>query len=125
MIFVLAFAAFAAYRFIKIKKLNKAIDSVADARVIKVLALGRGADGKQQFAITYQILTDAPFEILVTPTTTPVEMGSLVTIYYDSVDHSNYYIPTRWKVDDRMKKAWYLVIFAVIAIIGCILSFFK
>ena len=120
-----AFAAFAVYRFIKAKARSKAIDSIADARVIKVLTLGRSMDGKSQFAITYQVLIDKPFEIIVTPTNTLVEMGSLVTIYYDSLDHSNYYIPTKWKIDDRMKKAWTLLIAAIVAVGGCILSFFQ
>ena len=125
LIIALAFAVFAAYKLLKTKRAHDAIDSVADARVIKVLNLGRGFDGKPQFAITYQVLIDAPFEILVTPTSTPAAMGDLVTIYYDSFDHTNYYIPLKWRVDDRLKKAGMLMIFAAITVIGCTIALFK
>lgn len=120
----LSFTVFAVFYLIKTKQKHDAIDSVADARVIKVLNLGRGLDGKTQFAITYQVLLDAPFEILVTPTSIPADMGAVVTIYYDALDHNNYYIPTKWKVDDRMKKAWLLLAFALIVLAGCIMTFF-
>ena len=122
--FALAFAAFAIYHLIKIKRKHDAIDSVADARVIKVLNLGRGLDCKPQFAVTYQVLIDAPFEVLVTPTNTPVDLGSIVTIYYDSTNHENYYLPVKWKVDDRMKKAWTLVAFAIVIVVGIVITLF-
>lgn len=122
--FALVFAAFAIYHFIKIKRKHDAIDSVADARVIKVLNLGHGMNGKPQFAITYQVLIDAPFEILVTPSNTPADLGALVTIYYDSANHDNYYLPVKWKVDDRMKRAWTLVIIAILIVAGSAITLF-
>ena len=121
----LGFIAIAIWKLIKTKRDSDAIDSVADARVIKAINLGRGTDGKQQFAITYQVLIDDPFEILVTPTTRPVEMGTIATIYYDSQNHSNYYIPTKWKVDDRMKKAILTVIIAAGCVFGSLASLFN
>ena len=124
LIFASGFFIFTIYSFIKQKKRSNDIDSVADARVIKVLTLGKGYTGKPQFAITYQVLIDSPFEVLVTPSSTPADMGSLVTIYYDSVNHDNFYIPEKWKVDPRMKKAWLAIAFAGVCLIGSILSFF-
>jgi hypothetical protein len=124
LIVALVFAAFTISRLIKTKRKHDAIDSVADARVIKVLSLGRGFDGKPQFAITYQVLIDDPFEILVTPTNTPIDMGTIVAIYYDSMDHNNYYLPVKWKVDDRMKKAWTLVVIALLVVVGSVTTLF-
>lgn len=119
---MICFAVASVLYFLKIKHTHDAIDSVADARAIKVINLGRGPNGKNQFAITYKVLIDVPFEIVVTPTTTHVNMGDLVTIYYNSKDHSNYYIPTKWKIDDRMKKAITLVVIAVVCLCGCVIK---
>ena len=118
----LALVIFSVLYLLKMKRVHDAIDSVADARVIEVINLGRGSDGKNQFAIKYQVLLDAPFEILVTPTKVFRNMGDLVTIYYDSQDHSNYYIPEKWKLDDRIKKALIFVLIAVVCFIGCIVT---
>ena len=122
LLFALTFVILSVLYLLKTKRAHSAVDSVADARVIKVINLGIGPNGKKQFAITYQVLIDAPFEILVTPTNSFRNMGDLVTIYYDSQDHSNYYIPEKWKIDDRMKKAITLVVISAVCLLGCIIN---
>lgn len=124
LLFALGLAAFAIYDLIRKKRVHDAIDSVADARVIQVLNLGRGYDGKSQFAITYQVLIEKPFEILVTPTNTPAEVGDKVTVYYEAQDHTNYYFAQRWNIDNRMKSSVTFVIIGVLCVIGSIISFF-
>ena len=119
------FMGITVYNFIKIKKRHDAIDSVADARVKQVINLGRGTNGKNQFAITYDVLIDAPFEVFVTPTNTPANIGEQVIIYYDSQDHNNYYIPRKWKFDPRMKTAISGVVIATVCLVGYIITLFK
>ena len=124
LLFAIGFFASSLWYFMKIKRAADKIDSVADARVTKVLNLGLGPKGKHQFAITYDVLIDTPFEILVTPTYTPIDLGTLVTIYYDSTDHTNYYIPEKWKIDPRKKKATTTLILSSLFVIGCAVSLF-
>lgn len=124
LLFSLGLAVIAVLYLLKMKRVSDAIDSVADARVIKVLNLGRGTNGKEQYAITYQVLIDEPFEVLVTPTPVEQIMGDTVAIYYDSHDHSNFYIPIKWKFDDRIKKAIIFVGIAVLCVVGCAIALF-
>ena len=123
--FAVFFLVFSIKNLIKAQRDYKAIDSVADARVVQVLNLGRDVAGIPQFAISYQVLIDVPFDILITPTTQPVTLGEKVVVYYEAENHSNYYIPQKWKIDNRVKKAITWTFLAIVLAIFAVAVFFK
>ena len=111
--------------FIAVKEKHDSIDSVADARVVKILHLGKNSMGKNLYAITYKILVENPFEVLVTPSTLELEMGTRATYYYERLNpKDNHYIVHRWNFDPRLKTPAMLAIIGLVICIGAIFNLF-
>lgn len=112
-------------KLIDVKKQHNNIDSVADARVTKVIHLGKNNAGKNQYAITYKIILENPFEVLVTPSTLEVDIGSVAAYYYERIDpKGNYFIVHKWKFDPRFKMPILISCIGCFIAVGSIISFF-
>ena len=124
LIISLGLLVFGIKRFKDVKSKNDAIDSIADAQVIKVLNLGRDSkSGKDSFAVTYKVLIDAPFEVLETPCTVEMEIGDRIPIYYEQANYkTNYYLAHRFKFDPRFKLPVITIIMSALVIVGVIIG---
>lgn len=110
--------------FIKKVKSTKLIDTESVAVVKKVQPLGLD-DLKKVYAITFDVMSSEPFELLETPCKKELKIGKQKTVFYEHGNaQANHYFKTIGTFDNRLVLPAALVLMSLLAIVGTIYMFF-
>ena len=101
------------------KRTNK-IDSCGNAKVSKVVNLGRQGLEKV-YAVYYEVTPEQgePFEIIDSPVNKPPEVGKVRQMFYESQDHNNRYFKTIGMWDRRIIPCLSIGALTLISVIAC------
>lgn len=101
---------------------HKRIDTESVAIVSSIQDLGRSGV-KKVYAITYDIKSSEPFELLVAPCKKAPKIGKTSTIYYEKSDpKANYYFKSIGTFDHRFFGPAFLMFSGIVMIIVAVLS---
>jgi hypothetical protein len=108
---------------LKVIKKHNRIDTESIAVVKSVQDLGR-SDGRKVYAITYDVKSSEPFELLITPCSKQLKIGKERGIFYEKANpKSNKYFKSIGQFDNRFILPIFMLLIGILAAVAFVLEF--